>query len=113
VSFVARQPGVTSIDLKHCRIPDELAALIPRDFALERQVCPIDKMGHSLTVGMVCPIDRGTVEELRHITGLSIMPMLCTAESIIATIHRCYPDEGPSLGSLQHRRKRQRLQWIR
>jgi len=113
ITFLARQPGITSIDLGHCRIPDELAALIPRDFALERQVCPIDKLGRSLTVGMVCPIDEGTVEDLRHITGLSVMPMLGTAESIVAAIHRCYPVEGPLLGSLRHRRQRNRLQWIR
>ena len=113
ISFLARLPGVTSIDLTHCRIPEELAALVPRDFALERQVCPIDKMGRSLTVGMVCPIDEGTVEDLRRITGLSIMPMLCTAKSIISAIHRSYPNEGPFLASLPRQGGLHRIQWIR
>lgn len=113
ISFVARQPGMTSIDLTHYRISEELAALIPRDFAYERQVCPIDKLGHLLTVGMVCPLDETTIADLRHITGLSVKPMLCTAESLINAIHRCYSDDGPFTPSRLNRYGLRSLQWIR
>ncbi len=113
VSFVARQPGMTSIDLTHYRVSEELAGLIPRDFAYDRQVCPIDKLGHLLTVGMVCPLDETTIADLCHITGLSVKPMLCTAESLIGAIHRCYPDDSPFTASRLNRGGLRGLQWIR
>lgn len=113
VSFLARQPGVTSIDISQYRISPDVAALVPRDFAFERQVCPIDRLGRLLTVGMVCPLDRATIGELRHITGLSVKPMLCTADSILTSIRRCYPGDAEFGASRLNRRDLNALQWIR
>lgn len=113
VSFVARQPGVASIDISQCSIGPEVAALVPRDFAFERQVCPIDHLGRLLTVGMVCPLDHATLTDLRLITGLSVKAMLCTADSIVGAIRRCYPDESPFNLTNLTRGDLNRLQWIR
>ena len=91
--FLAKQPGVASIDLSNYEIPEELAGIIPREFALKHEVFPIDKLGRLLTIGMACPIDSVTIKELEDITGLKVKPLLCSMEDIRTTIERYYPSE--------------------
>ncbi len=92
-SFLSKQSGVASIDLKHYEIPHELISIVPREFAQRNVVLPIDKMGKLLTVGMACPLDTATIVELERITGLKVKAMLCAFDDIHATIDRYYPSE--------------------
>jgi hypothetical protein len=62
---------------------------------------------------MVCPLDHATLADLRLITGLSAKAMLCTADSIVGAIRRCYPDESPYNIARVTRGDLNRLQWIR
>lgn len=91
VGFLARQPGVASIDLSKYEIPRQLIELIPREIAVEHEVFPIDKLGRLLTVGMVCPLDSATVEKIEDRTGLRVKPLLCAPADIRAAIERYYP----------------------
>lgn len=91
VDFLARQPGVASIDLSKYEIPRELIALIPREMAVQHEIFPIDKLGRLLTVGMVCPLDSSTVEKIESSTGLRVKPLLCSPDDIRAAIDRYYP----------------------
>jgi HD-like signal output (HDOD) protein len=93
VQFLARQPGVASIDLASYHVDRELINLIPREFATKHEVFPIDKLGRLLTVGMVCPLDTTAINELSEITGLRIKPVLCPAKSIRGAIARYYPQD--------------------
>jgi len=99
VGFLARQPGVASIDLSKYEIPRELIALIPREMAVEHEIFPIDKLGRLLTVGMVCPLDSATVQRIEERTGLRVKPLLCAPSDIRSAIERYYPadavEEGP------------------
>lgn len=91
VQFLARQPGIASIDLSKYEIPRDLIALIPRDMAVKHELFPIDKLGKLLTVGMVCPLDAATVKEIETSTGLRVKPLLCAPNDIRAAIERYYP----------------------
>jgi HD-like signal output (HDOD) protein len=93
VNFVSKQPGIASIDLSHYDVPKNLVSLIPRAFATKHEVFPIDRLGKLLTVGMVCPLDRETLDELEQITGLRVKALLCSADDIHATIRLYYPSE--------------------
>ena len=92
-TFLSKQSGVPSIDLRHYEIPPDLISLIPREFAQKNVVLPIDKMGKLLTVGMACPLDTATIAELECITGLKVKAMLCAFDDIHVTIDRYYPGE--------------------
>lgn len=92
-SFLSKQSGVPSIDVKSYEIPRELISIVPREFAREHIVLPIDKLGKLLTVGMACPLDTTTIAELERITGLRVKAMLCKFDDIHATIQRYYPTE--------------------
>ena len=88
VSFLARQPGVASIDLSKYEIPRELIGLIPREMAVKHEIFPIDRLGRLLTVGMVCPLDSATVKDIEERTGLRVKPLLCAPNDIRAAIER-------------------------
>lgn len=88
--FLSGQPGVASIDLENYNIPRDLINTIPRELAIRHQVFPIDKLGKLLTIGMACPLDSKTIEELQAHTGLRVKALLCSLESIEACIKEYY-----------------------
>ncbi|MCX5770984.1 MAG: HDOD domain-containing protein [Candidatus Hydrogenedentes bacterium] len=90
-AFLSRQSGVPAIDLRNYEIPRELVPIVPADFAREHVVLPIDKLGKLLTVGMACPLDTVTIQELQRITGLRVKAMLCKLDDIQDRIRRYYP----------------------
>ncbi|PCJ51374.1 MAG: hypothetical protein COA73_17565 [Candidatus Hydrogenedentota bacterium] len=91
VRFLSGQPGVASIELSNYQIPDDVIALIPNDTAIENEIFPIDKMGKLLTLGMVCPLDAKTIEEIESMTGLRVKPILCSPTDIKNAISQYYP----------------------
>jgi len=92
-TFLSKQSGVPSIDVSNYHIPRELLMIIPKAFAREHVVLPIDQLGKLLTVGMACPLDTATITELEKITGLRVKAMLCKFDDINAMLRRCYPSE--------------------
>ena len=91
VNFLSRQPGIASIDLAHYQIAKEITSLLPVDIVVKNEVFPIDKMGSLLTLGMVCPLDSATIEEIESTTGLRVKPILCSPNDIRGAIKRYYP----------------------
>ncbi|MDQ1256153.1 MAG: hypothetical protein QG656_749, partial [Candidatus Hydrogenedentes bacterium] len=93
VDFLAKQPGIASITLANYEVPGELRNIIPKKFALDNDVFPIDRMKNLLTVAMACPIDGRTVEDLERITGLRVKPVLCSMQEIRALINKYYGED--------------------
>lgn len=91
--FLARQPGMPSIDLAEYKVDVKLCEMIPRDFALKNEVFPVDKLGRLLTVGMSFPLDTETIAELEEMTGLHVKALLCGARDIKAAIREHYGED--------------------
>ena len=91
-AFLARQPGVASIDLRMVDIERQWLRLIPRNIALDSLVLPIGQLGKQLTVAMACPLDTATIDEIQRITGLKVKAMLCKLDDIHAAVARYYPE---------------------
>ena len=92
-TFLSKQSGVPSIDLKNYEIPRDLISLVPREIAQQHVVLPIDKLGRLLTVGMACPLDTATISALEQSTGLKVKAMLCKFDDINVAIKNYYPME--------------------
>ena len=90
--FLAKQPGVASINLPNVEIPKEMVELIPAAFALKHEIIPIDLLGKSITVGMACPLDARTVSQLEEMTGKRVRPMLVALDDIRAALRKYYGD---------------------
>jgi HD-like signal output (HDOD) protein len=90
MAFLVKQPGIAAIDISRYSISEDLVSLVDRDFAIEHEVFPLDKMGKLLTVGMVCPLDSATIKQLEEHTGLRIKPLLCSPNDLRDVITRHY-----------------------
>ena len=93
VNFLAKQPGVASIELANYQVPKNIVALVPKTIAVELEVFPIDKMGKLLTLGMACPLDSSSIERIERETNLRVKALLCAPEDIRNAIRRYYPAE--------------------
>lgn len=98
VSFLSKNAGLASFNLANYDCTAPLISLIPKEFAIEHEVFPIDRLGPLLTVGMACPLDIATIQSLEEMTELRVKPILCTASDIRAAIRRYYgsPTEKPA-----------------
>jgi len=90
VNFLARQPGIPSLRLRNYDVPRRIISLIPKELAVKHEVFPVETMGQVLTLGMVCPLDRGAIAELEQVTELKIRPILCSSADIRAAINHYY-----------------------
>lgn len=88
--FLAKQPGIASIELQNYMVQDSLLRLIPPEFAVAHEVFPLDRLGSLLTVGMVCPLDSKTITEIEQMTKLRVRALLCNPEDIRAMIAKNY-----------------------
>jgi type IV pilus assembly protein PilB len=80
--FLGNQPNTAAIGLTNYKLTEEVYKLVPAEFAIEREIFPVDKMGRMLTLGMVCPIDWRTIDEVAEMTGMKVSPFLCSATEI-------------------------------
>jgi len=90
LKFLSQQRTAASLDLLNYAIPRDVIDLVPAHFALKHQLLPIDKLGKHLTVGMACPLDTRTIEELESMTGCKVRPMLVGMNDMRAAIASYY-----------------------
>ena len=98
--ILSKQSGIAAIDLSRVSISREIAALVPRELALQQLVLPIDQLGKLLTVAMACPLDVATIAEIEKLTGLKVKAMLCRYDDIQAAVQKHYPEEGLGEGEM-------------
>ncbi|MFQ5680571.1 MAG: hypothetical protein ACE5GG_00735 [Candidatus Omnitrophota bacterium] len=78
-SVLATQSGYPYIRVNHCVIDQDALGLIPRNIVEDSHVIPIDRIDGILTVAMLNPLDKQTVEAIERITGLRVKIFLATA----------------------------------
>jgi type IV pilus assembly protein PilB len=77
--FMGNRPGIPRIVLaNYAWLSREVLELIPAEMATELEVIPIDRLGKTISVAMVCPIDLDALERIQAHTGLKIRPLLCS-----------------------------------
>lgn len=89
--FLEQCGSMPSVDLAKFRTLPNPTELIPKDFAVQHQVFPIDKMGRLLTVASAIPLDDATIETLQQLTGSSVKAVLCNGDDIRKAINDHYP----------------------
>jgi len=92
LEFLGMIPGAASIELSACEIEREIIDLVSMELAQRLELVPIGKLGNSLTVAMVCPIDEAGREELEKVTGLKVRPVLCSRSAVYTALERYYKE---------------------
>lgn len=94
MSFMAKQGGIPSLNLRNYDIDTTVARLVSKRFATERRAIPIDRLGRLLTLAMACPLDDDTVRDVSTLTGLKTRPVLADADDIQWGIERFLHEAG-------------------
>ena len=87
---LADQFGMTTVDVDHLDIPEDVLGLITRSQAVHYQLLPLARRGDSLEVALADPLSTDGVDTLAHLLQISIVPRLASAGSILLAIDRCY-----------------------
>ena len=82
--------GVEVADLRRQTVDPEAASLVPADFARKHVVLPMRRENGELAVAMADPSDLHLINDLRLITGLSIVPYLGGRSDILANLARVH-----------------------
>lgn len=79
----------------HDYIPDRQALSVIRgDFCRKHRVIPIDKMGLSLTVAMVNPLNFGSLNALNALLpGWRIQRIICSNADLVRSLERYYSEK--------------------
>ncbi|MBU1006304.1 MAG: Flp pilus assembly complex ATPase component TadA [Candidatus Omnitrophica bacterium] len=71
----------------------DLSKVVPEEYARRHMLLPISKHLNSLTVAFVDPLDLITIDNLRHMTGCEINPIIGTRSDIQRAIDEFYGKE--------------------
>lgn len=87
-SVLAEQIGIRYVDLDSYAVDPEAAKLVDGGMARRYTVMPIDFKDGKLLVAMADPTNVFALDDLRIMTGMDIVPVVCTADDIRGAIDR-------------------------
>ena len=90
VDALAERLGISRISLDSVTIDPDLTKLINSDLASRYQVVPVLKLGRTLTVAMVDPLDVVAVDELKYVTKMRINRSIASRSDVAAAIEELY-----------------------
>ena len=87
---LAIQYNVPFMDLSSQTIDPQLRELVPVKIASRWQVVPLNLQQGVLTIAMADPTEQSVGEEIRNLTGLTVITVVATPQDIARTITRFY-----------------------
>lgn len=88
------QYGFPYLPLDSYEIDREIIKVIPEETARKYGVIPIDKIGATLTVAMVNPLNINVLEELEALTKCTVQPFVTTSTSFQKAFVKYYSQTG-------------------
>ncbi|MBF0521462.1 MAG: Flp pilus assembly complex ATPase component TadA [Candidatus Omnitrophica bacterium] len=94
---------VPLIHISRLHIDPEVVKIVPQDVAQKYQVIPVSLLGDHLTVAMADPLNIFAVDNLKALTGYTIIPVIGREEEIRLAISRHYgiEDTGTATGKFK------------
>jgi len=84
------QYGFPYLPLDSYEIDKDIIKIIPAEVVKKYGAIPIDKIGTTLTVAMVNPLNLTALEELESITKCTVQPFVTTSSSLQKALKRYY-----------------------
>ncbi len=94
-NFVTEQDMVISmgrcldtppINLTKVRVPEDVAALVPKEMARAYKLSPVCKLGSKLFVAMADPLNVLALDDIRQRTKLEVVPMITTERAVLEAL---------------------------
>jgi type IV pilus assembly protein PilB len=90
VRMLARQHGLSTVDLATCEVDTRLLKLVPAELASKHSVLPLTRDGRQLVVAIADPTNLGVIDDLKFITRYDIVPRLAGEYAIRSAIEKHY-----------------------
>ena len=90
VQALTTQYGFPYLPLANYEIAPDVVAAVPEECCKKYGLIPIDKIGRSLTLAMVNPLNVQAVEDIEQMTGCSVQAFVSTASDVRQAIKRYY-----------------------
>jgi type IV pilus assembly protein PilB len=84
---LARHFGVRYVDLQDVQPDAEAVNLVPEEIVRASQIIPFRLVGETLEIAMVDPLDVSTIDNIHHLTGKRILPLLTMSGELLRTIN--------------------------
>jgi type IV pilus assembly protein PilB len=89
----SKQSRIRIIDLFNVERETEVLNLVPKKFAQKNQLFPVKRKNGRLVVAMVNPMDYDVINELRLLTGMTVLPYFALTADINQMITDNYPED--------------------
>ena len=83
VVSMGRVLNTPPINLSRIAIPQDLAALIPKEVSRNHKVVPVSRLDNRLFLAMADPLNVLALDDVKRITKLEVSPMIASEKSII------------------------------
>lgn len=108
---LSEQLCVPLVDCKEFTLTEEMKTLVPYEMAMKKRIMPLEVKNDILTLAMVDPLDRDTVDSLEYTTGHNILPVVSDLTNLFDALKRNYGEskdvwELIEKESLPHRHKK-------
>ena len=87
---LAEQFGLPFVDLATANIETFYAKMIPKHYALKHEILPISCSAGKLTAAVADPNNKMVLQNLKTMTGLSVVPVIATTSAIHDAINRVF-----------------------
>src|SRR3989454_12827433 len=95
-SFLSKQYGVPSINLKEFDIDAEVVKLVPKEVAEKHQCVPVNRAGASLILAMSDPSNIYAIDDIKFLTGYNIEVVVASEQAIKEALEKYYAEKAPS-----------------
>jgi type IV pilus assembly protein PilB len=89
---LSNELNIPPINLSRYKIDPNVIKLIPKKIAKRYQIIPISKMGDTLVVAMVDPLNIFAIDDIKAITGFSISPIITADRDIKDALSQYYEE---------------------
>lgn len=89
---LSHELGIPPINLSRYKVDPNVIKLIPKKFAKRYQIVPISKMGDTLVVAMVDPLNVFAIDDIKAVTGFNISPIITADRDIKDAIAQYYEE---------------------
>jgi type IV pilus assembly protein PilB len=89
---LSQELDIPPINLSRYKIDPNVIKLIPKKLAKRFQIVPISKMGNTLVVAMMDPLNIFAIDEIKAITGFNISPTITASRDIKEAISQYYEE---------------------
>lgn len=109
VVSMGRVLGTAPVNLARITVANDVAALLPKEVAINHKVIPVSRLDNRLYLAMADPLNVIALDDVKRITKLEITPLIASEKAIIDKLNNLDTQRG-SMEEIIEQQKREELE---